>query len=64
MIWICCVDSDQIFGHCWLEEVHLWAEAGGVEVHTESCCHLWVHVCTLGLQLFELAGGQSGWRRQ
>lgn len=28
------------------EEVHLWAE-----VHRESCCHLWVQVCTLGLQL-------------
>lgn len=84
-----------------LEEVHLWAEAGGVEVHTECGCNLWVHISTLGLQLephiqqeggqtgrkdkgirfqimlcytvrvctftiylFELAGGQSSWRRQ
>lgn len=38
------------------EEVHLWAEAVGVEVHRESSCHLWVQVCTLGLQLDQETG--------
>lgn len=33
------------------EEVHLWAEAVRVKDHRESCCHLWVQICTLGLQL-------------
>lgn len=35
----------------WSQEVHLGAEVWGVQVKRQSCCHLWVQVWTLGLQL-------------
>lgn len=40
------------------DEVHLWAEAVRVEVKRESCRHLWVQVCTLGLELDQETNAQ------